>query len=152
MAKKSKNNIVGTLKNDVKALSFQAGYNALKDALVKMIPETSLGSDKLEGLVAGAVYYYFMKNERYGKDVSMAVRLEALGDVIQTFGENIPGVGSLVKTYVNPLIEGDEDENIKFIEGLRNADVVDIQGYNPQTDSFDIQGSNNNSVNIIESL
>jgi len=147
---KTKNNIVKTLKDDVKALSFQAGYNALKQALLGMVPDTSLSDEKLEGLIAGAVYYFFSKNERYGKDVSMAVRLEALGDVIQVFGESIPFAGGLVKSYVSPYIEGGEDDSINFIEGLRDhQEVVNLEGYDSGTDSFSIQGS---GVNIIESL
>ncbi len=144
---KVKNNIVNTLKSDVKALSFQAGYNALKEALLGMVPDTSLSDEKLEGLIAGAVYYFFSKNERYGKDVSMAVRLEALGDVIQVFGESIPFAGGLVKSYVTPYIEGDDD--INFIEGLRNQEIVNLEGYDTETDRINIQGS---EVNIIESL
>ena len=147
---KKKNNIVGTLKADVKALSFQAGYNALKQALKGMIPDNSLSDEKLEGLIAGAVYYYFMKNERFGKDVSLAIRLEALGDVIQTFGESIPFAGALVKSYVSPYIEGVEvEEEINFIEGLRDDSML-VEGYNPDTDTFTIEGDN--KVNIIESL
>jgi len=151
MGKKKSNNLIGVLKDDVKALSFQAAYNALVEALLKMVPDTSISDEKLQGLVAGAIYYYFAKNQKYGANVSMAIRLEAMGDVISVFGESIPFAGSLVKNYVSPYIEGDEDERINFISGLRDMDIVNLEGYDPETDTFKIEGSKQ-KVNIIENV
>lgn len=153
MAKK--NSIISTIKGDLKALGFQAGYNALVDAVKKIVPDTGMSDDKLNGLIAGAIYYYFTKNgKKYGEDVAMAVRLEALGDVIQEFGENIPLLGGYIKTTVSPLIEGSE-QDIEFIEGLRDDEFITIEGYDPSTDTFRIEGNSktdNNKVEIIESL
>jgi len=152
MAKKS--NMINTIKGDLKALGFQAGYNALVEAVQKIVPDTGMSDDKLNGLIAGAIYYYFSKNgKKYGEDVALAVRLEALGDVIQEFGENIPLLGGYIKTTVSPLIEGSED--IEFIEGLRDDEFITVEGYNSSTDTFSIEGGSNgnsNGVEIIESL
>jgi hypothetical protein len=150
MAKK--NNIINTIKGDLKALGFQAGYNALVDAVKKIVPDTGMSDDKLNGLIAGAIYYYFSKNgKKYGEDIAMAVRLEALGDVIQEFGENIPLFGGYIKTTVSPLIEG-TDEDIEYIEALRDDEFITIEGYDPKTDTFSIEGKSSNGVEIIESL
>ena len=151
----AKNDILKTIKSDLKALGFQAGYNALIDAVKKIVPDSGISDEKLNALIAGAIYYYFSKKgKKYGTDVAVAVRLEALGDVIKVFGENIPFLGGYIKEYT-PLIEGidgEDDELVEFIEGLRDSeDIIQIEGYNPETDSFEIEGDDEN-IEIIESL
>ncbi len=154
MAKK----IIDTLKSDVKALSFQAGYNALVGAIQKMVPDKTIADDKLEGIIAAVIYYYFAKNsKKYGQEVSMAVRLEAMGDIIQVFGDKIPFLNKFT-----PYIEGDEEDEMNYLEGFEDDEInyieamrdedefVDVEGYNPDTDTMEIEGKS--EVNIVESF
>lgn len=146
------------IKSDGKVLLGVALYNkakdTIKDTILKKKDKKAKDNEYTELLIAALIYFYFSKTKQFGEQISLAVRLEALGDIIQFLGERIPFVGGMFKKNVSPAIEGFNNEDVEVIEALRDSDEVEyLEGYDPETDTFTIEGNKtDNEIHVITAL
>jgi len=129
----AKVNMIEQLKNDLTGLGTVAGYNAIKNTVAKVVPDSVPFKDLIVPLASYLFIVYkgldFIPVSGYD-----AVRIEALADVVIQGMEEIPYLKAFAP-MLGGFVEGMEDE---YIEGIDDENV------------YTIDSDNNNNTNYVE--